>query len=408
MTLPIVIVGAGQGGLQVAESLRISKYEGDIILLGEEPHIPYYRPPLSKAFLLGECTQEQLVIRKPILYEKRNIQLRTEVCVKKINTKSRKIYCTDNNKDVEIEYKKLVIATGSRARIPPITNVAAKGIHSIRTLDDTLAISEEIKSIKNVVIIGGGFIGLEMAAVARKLGKTVTVVEFADRLMARVVSPQISEYYKNLHEQHGCNIILNTGANEIVEDSSGHVASVILSTGITIPAEMVVLGVGVAPNQELAQDAGLDCDIGVIIDANGITSDPDIYALGDCTAQRLEDGSLRRLESVQNAVELAKSVAASIVGQEKPFVAAPWFWSEQYDIKMQMVGLSQGHDQLVLRGDDTTASFSYFYFKNKKLICIDSLNKPADHMIGRRLLSIDNNLTPEQAQDEGFSLKECL
>jgi 3-phenylpropionate/trans-cinnamate dioxygenase ferredoxin reductase component len=404
MTAPVVIVGAGQGGLQAAESLRSGKYEGPILMLGDESHAPYNRPPLSKAFLLGEYTQEQLIIRQPAVFEKKNIQLRTGVQVTAIDVSSKTV--TLDNGDI-ISYSKLILATGSRARIPPVEQVNAKGVHSLRSLDDTLAIAAQIGSVNNLVVVGGGFIGLEMAAVAIKLGKKVTVVEFADRLMSRVVSPMISEYFKTLHEKQGCEILLNAAVSEVVTES-GQVTAVKLSNGKQLAADMVVLGVGVLPNQELAQSAGIECDAGVIIDSSGCSSDPDVYALGDCTAQKMPDGSLRRLESVQNAVEMAKSVAASIVGQAKPFEAAPWFWSDQYHIKLQMVGLSSGYDEAVMRGDGESESFSWFYFRKGKLIAIDSINSPADHMAGRKLLNGQNNLTIKQAADVSFELKQAL
>jgi 3-phenylpropionate/trans-cinnamate dioxygenase ferredoxin reductase component len=404
MTAPVVIVGAGQGGLQAAESLRSGKYEGPILMLGEESHAPYNRPPLSKAFLLGEYTQEQLIIRQPAVFEKKDIQLRTGVQVTAIDASNKALTLDDG--DI-ISYSKLILATGSRARIPPVDQVNAKGVHSLRSLDDTLAIAAQMGSVNNLIVVGGGFIGLEMAAVAIKLGKKVTVVEFADRLMSRVVSPMISEYFKTLHEKQGCEILLNAAVSEVVTES-GKVTAVKLSNGKQLDADMVVLGVGVLPNQELAQNAGIECDGGVIIDSSGCTSDPDIYALGDCTAQKMPDGSLRRLESVQNAVEMAKAVAASIVGQAKPFEAAPWFWSDQYHVKLQMVGLSTAYDEAVMRGDESGDSFSWFYFRHGQLIAIDSINSPADHMAGRKLLNGQNNLTLKQAADVDFVLKEAL
>ncbi len=404
MTAPVVIVGAGQGGLQAAESLRNGKYEGPILMLGDEPHAPYNRPPLSKAFLLGEYKQEQLTIRQPAVFEKKAIQLRKGVRVTEVDTVNKTVSLQDGEL---ISYSKLIIATGSRARIPALEQVTAQGVHSLRSLDDTLSIAAQMDSVKNLVVVGGGFIGLEMAAVAIKLGKKVTVIEFADRLMSRVVSPMISEYFKTLHENHGCEILLNSAVSEVVTESA-KLTAVKLSNGEQIAADMVVLGVGVLPNQELAQTAGIGCDGGIIIDNSGCTSVPDIYALGDCTAQKMTDGSLRRLESVQNAVEMAKSVAAHILGNPKPFVAFPWFWSDQYQIKLQMVGLSSGYDEAVIRGEEASDSFSWFYFKQGQLIAIDSINSPADHMAGRKLLNGQNNLTSKQAADSEFNLKEAL
>lgn len=404
MSHPIVIIGAGQGGLQAAESLRSAKYDGEILLLGDENHAPYNRPPLSKAFLLGEASQDQLIIRQPAVFEKKRIDLKTGVRVKAIDREAKSLTFEDGKMQ---QYDKLIIATGSRARIPPIKNIEVPGVHSIRTLDDTLAIADQLHHVENLVVIGGGFIGLEMAAVARKLGKKVTVVEFADRLMARVVSPAVSDYYKSLHEAKGCDIRLNEGAKEIVVDQ-GKLWGVLLNSGEQLKADMVVLGVGVLPNQELAEQAGLECDGGILINNKGQTSDPHVYALGDCTAQRMKDGSLRRLESVQNAVEIAKAAANDIMGIDKPFIAAPWFWSDQYDVKLQMVGLSQGFDEMVLRGRVESGSFSYFYFSKGKLIAMDSFNQSADHMAGRKLLGGENSLTTAQASDLEFNLKDAM
>lgn len=404
MDAPIVIIGAGQGGLQAAESLRTAKFEGEILLLGDESHAPYNRPPLSKAFLLGDCTQEQLVIRQPNVFEKKKITLRTGISIQSIAPKDHLVICDNGEK---IPYGKLIIATGSCPIRPPIKNVNAKAVHCVRTLNDTLAIKDEMATCDNIVVIGGGFIGLEMAAVARKLNKNVHVIEFAERLMARVVSPMISDDYKKLHEDKGVAVHLNAQAQEIKTDK-GRACAVVLKDGREIKADLVILGTGVSPNETLAKNANIECDRGIIIDAKGQTSDQDIYAIGDCCAQRLDNGELRRLESVQNAVELAKAAAASIMGVEKPFIAAPWFWSDQYDIKLQMVGLSAGYDQFAIRGEQNSQSFSYLYFKNEKLIAIDSLNQSSDHMAGRKLLGSANNLTPEQAIDINFKLKDAL
>jgi len=404
MTNPIVIIGAGQGGLQAAESLRTAKYDGEIILIGEEAHAPYNRPPLSKSFLLGECSQEQLIIRQPAVFDKKKITLKTEVRIEKIDATAQVLTCADGS---SIEYKKLIIATGARARLAPIKNVAAQGVHCIRTLDDALKIANEMDDVEHLVVVGGGFIGLEMAAVARKLGKKVTVVEYSERLMSRVVSPMVSAYYKDLHESHGVNICLNSSVSGVVVEGD-KVSAVKLQSGDELKAEMVVLGVGVSPNQELAQAAGVICDGAIVINNKGQTSDSNIYAIGDCSAQKMADGSLLRLESVQNAVEMAKAAAGDIMGLDKPFVAAPWFWSDQYDVKMQMVGLSGGYDEVVVRGDVQSGSFSYVYFKDGELISIDSLNQSADHMAGRKLLAGNNSLTPKLAADMSCNLRDAV
>ncbi len=401
---PIVIVGAGQGGLQLAESLRKEKYDGDILLIGDEIHAPYTRPPLSKALLLGEMSVEQLTLRNPGALEKKRIALLTDTRVAAIERASRKLLLADGR---EQSYAKLALATGSRARVLPIEGAHLSGVHCLRTLDHVLAIQSELESARRVTVIGGGFIGLEMAAVARKLGKSVVVLEAADRLMARVVSHPVSDYFLSLHRRKGVDVRLNTQARALSE-SGGHVSSVTLQDGEILDTDLVVLGVGIIPNTELAEAAGLDCDRGIVVDACGRTSDPDIVACGDCTATRTDEG-LRRLESVQNAVEQAKAAAAALLGQERPFTAAPWFWSDQFHIKLQMVGISAGYDQMVVRGDMADETFSFCYFKQGTVIAIDSFNSPSDHMLGRRLIGNPRvRITPEQAADKSFDLNSAL
>jgi len=405
MPAPVVVVGAGQGGLQVAESLRNGGYRGKLVLLGDETHAPYQRPPLSKGLLLGEMEPQQLTLRQPAVYDRKGIDLRLQSRVVSLDTSRRTLGLADGT---ALGYDKLVLATGARPRPLPIAGADAAGVHTLRTLDDTQAIAASLAAARRVVVIGGGFIGLEMAAVARKLGKQVTLVEAADRLMARVVAPEISAFYLSLHREQGCRVLLETAVSELQQDASGRVCGLILGSGERLDADLVVLGIGVRPNEELAAAAAIECDRGIVTDGSGRTSDPHVYAIGDCAVQRLADGSSRRLESVQNAVESAKACAAAILGQQRPFTAPPWFWSDQYDIKLQMVGLSAGCDEAVLRGDPQTRQFSCCYFKEGALLAMDSVNRPADHMLGRKLLAGPNSLTPDQAADPGFDLKAAL
>lgn len=401
-TRPIVIVGAGQAGLQVAESLRSEGWDGDIMLLGDEPHAPYHRPPLSKAYLLGEATAEQLTMRSPEALARKNITLRTGVRVERIDRAARELHFSHGSR---LPYHRLVLATGARARSLPGAELA--GVFALRTLDDCRQIGSALAAAENVVVIGGGFIGLEFAAVARKKGKAVTVLEAGERLMARAVSPFIAEWYAQLHAAHGVRLCMQAQVASFVAEN-GRIAAVNLKNGQKIAADLVVLGVGVIANDELAAAADLPVDGGIVVDDCGRTADAAIFAAGDCTATRRIDGKLRRLESVQNAVEQGKAVAAAALGKEKPFIATPWFWSDQYDAKLQMVGSGAGHEQLVVRGNPADGKFSAFYFRAGKLIGIDSINRPQDHLAGRKLLDRGLPLTPEQAADESLPLSAML
>lgn len=397
-----MIVGAGQAGLQAAEALRAEGWQGDLMVLGEEPHAPYHRPPLSKAYLMGESSAEQLTMRGPEALARKAIDLRTGCRVKRIDCVERIVHLDQGDR---LAYDRLVLATGARAR--PLAGAELRGVFVLRTLDDCTQIAQAMQHANEIVVIGGGFIGLEFAAVARKKGKSVTVIEAADRLMARAVSGPISEIYARLHVERGVTLRLASTVAGFTE-SAGRVTGVMLGGGSTVRAELVVVGIGILPNQELAAAAGIACESGVIVDASGRSSDPFVFACGDCTAMRLANGSLRRLESVQNAIEQAKACAATIMDKNRPFIAAPWFWSDQYDVKLQMVGTSSGHDASVIRGDTSTYKCSIFYFQGLKLIGIDSLNRPQDHMAGRRLLDQGVDPTPQQAADESFALNRLF
>jgi len=402
MDLPIVIIGTGQAGLQTAEALRAEGWQGDLILLGEEPHAPYHRPPLSKAYLMGESSAEQLTMRAPEALSRKAIEIRIGCRVNRIDCVERVVHLDQGDR---LAYHRLVLATGARARQLP--GADWQGVFQLRTLEDCTRIGEAMATAHHIAVIGGGFIGLEFAAVARKKGKSVTVIEAANRLMARAVSAEVSEIYARLHTERGVVLRLGSGVAGFTS-TNGRVSGITLSDGHNVSADLVLMGIGILPNQELAEAAGISCASGIIIDSCGRTSDPFVFACGDCTATRLENGDFRRLESVQNAIEQAKSCAASIMNRERPFTAAPWFWSDQYDVKLQMVGTSQGHDHSVIRGDTNAYKCSIFYFAGERLIGIDSLNRPQDHMAGRRLLDEGMGLTPQQAADESFLLNQLF
>ena len=399
MSAPIIVVGAAQAGLQLAESLRAEGYDGPLVVIGDERHPPYQRPPLSKAFLLGEMAQDRLVLRGPEALAAKEIDLITGIAVTKIDRAARTVTLSDGK---SLTYRGLALATGSRARTLPLPGADLAGILVLRTIEDSRRIAESIAKASRVVVVGGGFIGLEIAAAASKAGKPVVVIEALERLLARTSTPIISKFFHELHTSHGVDIRLNTQVTGFVGDA--RVSGVTTADGATHTGDLVVVGVGIIPNAELAQECGIACDRGIIVDDCSRTSDPLIVAAGDCTARRTADGTLLRLESVQNAIEQAKSGAAALIGKERPFTAAPWFWSDQYDVRLQMAGLTAGYDSTVVRGSVEERKFSLFYFKGEKLLAVDSVNRAPDHTAARRLLDAGRSPTPEQAGDEKFSL----
>lgn len=404
----IVIVGAGQAGVQTAEALRAGGFEGPITLLGDEPHGPYHRPPLSKAWLAGEMDAAQLVMRAPEMLARKNIELRTGVAVQRIDRAAKTVELADGS---TLPYSGLVLATGATPRALPLPGANAPGVLPLRSRADASAIAERmgtcLEKALPIVVIGGGFIGLEVAATARKKGASVTVLEAAPRLLGRVLAPVLSDWYAELHRGHGVQLMLGAQVAAIEADASG-VTGVKLADGTVLPAGLVVVGIGVSANDQLAREAGLECDRGIVVDGCGRTSDRSIVAAGDCTARRLADGSLLRLESVQNATEQGKSAAAALLGQDRPFTATPWFWSDQYDKKLQMAGLSMGADTWAVRGDMAGGSFSVYHFQGQRLLAVDSVNAAKDHLQARKLLDAGVSPTPEQAGDAGFDLGSLL
>lgn len=405
----VVIVGAGQAGVQTAEALRSGGYTGPITLLGDEPHGPYHRPPLSKAWLAGEMDAAQLVMRAPEMLARKGIDLRIGVRVAAIDRAARQLQLADGS---TLPYGALVLATGASPRALPLPGGDAPGVLALRGKDDASAIAERMAAClavqQPVVVIGGGFIGLEVAATARKKGLAVTVLEAAPRLLGRVLAPMLSDWYAELHRSHGVQLVLDARIAAIETAASGEVAGVRLADGTLVPAGLVVVGIGVQANDGLAQAAGLACERGIVVDACGRTGDAHIFAAGDCTARRLADGTLLRLESVQNATEQGKSVAAAVLGQERPFTATPWFWSDQYDNKLQMAGLSGGADRWAVRGDLASGSFSIYHYQGDKLLAVDSVNAAKDHLQARKLLDAGASPTAEQAADSAFDLGSLL
>jgi 3-phenylpropionate/trans-cinnamate dioxygenase ferredoxin reductase subunit len=405
---PYVIVGAGQAGLQIAESLRHEKYDGPVILLGAEAHAPYNRPPLSKHWLLERRAPTTLAIRSIEAIQRRHIDLRVQTTVTAIDRDSQRVHCADGE---QIRYGGLALATGARLRTLAVPGIALGGVHALRTIDDAQHILASLDRCMAqnapVIVIGGGFIGLEIAATARKLGLEVTVLEGLSRLMSRVVAPIVSEAAARVHRAHGVQLRFDARIAELLGDK-GMVRAVRMADGAEYPAGCVVTGVGIDPDDTLAAAAGLDCDRGIVVDGFSRTSDPLIVAAGDCCARRRDDHTLLRLESVQNAAEQGVSAAISLLGRQRAFIAAPWFWSDQYDLKLQMVGLSAGYDQVVTRGDTEKPAFSAFYYRGGKLIAVDSLSRIPDHMVARKLLDRGLSPPPERAADPNFDLHSLL
>jgi 3-phenylpropionate/trans-cinnamate dioxygenase ferredoxin reductase subunit len=404
MTDPIIVVGASQAGLQVAESLRAEGYDGPLTMIGDEPHPPYQRPPLSKALLTGESTEDRLVLRGRDLLAKRSIELVTGVRVEAIERAGRRVQLSDGR---SLAYRGLALATGGRARALPIPGADLDGVVTLRTIEDSRRIAAGIAQASSIAVVGGGFIGLEIAAAARKAKKPVVVFEALERLLARSSAPFVSDFFRDVHAASGADVRLDTQVAAL-EGKDGRIAAVITKDGRAHPADLVVVGVGIVANEELARKAGIACERGIVVDACSRTSDDAVVAAGDCTARRLADGALLRLESVQNAIEQGKSAAAALLGRERPFTAAPWFWSDQYDVRLQMAGLSAGHDRIVVRGAPAERKFSVFYFRGERLIAVDTVNRAPDHIAARKLLDAGKSPTFAQAQDEGFALASLL
>jgi 3-phenylpropionate/trans-cinnamate dioxygenase ferredoxin reductase subunit len=406
MTQPTVaIIGSGQAGLQVAETLREQEFAGRIVLIGDEPHIPYLRPPLSKAYLLGESTEAQLALRPATFFAQHRIELIAGKRAVAIDRTRRLVALVD---DSVIEYDHLVLATGARNRPLPVPGAQLRNVFFLRTLDEASVLRERMTTAKNVVVIGAGFIGLEFAAAARKQGANVTVLDVADRPMARAVSKTMSAIFAREHEKTGVHLMFNTQVMHLLGETS--VTAVETVDGKALPADLVVIGIGVIPNVELAATCDLPVENGVIVDELLRTCDPHISAIGDVAAYSnpYANGVRVRLESVQNACDQARNVAMRIVGRPASYDALPWFWSNQGSLKLQMAGLPGTGCEEVLRGDASGTKCSVFLFREGRLVCVETLNRPADHMLARRLLAQRIPVTSQQAADVTFDLKSLL
>ena len=400
----VVIVGAGHAGVQVAASLREEGFDGGIALLSAESHLPYQRPPLSKAYLKGEGRPDSLMFRPDKFYRDQNVELIGDRAVS-IDRAAHRLVCASG---ASLEYAHLVLATGARNRLLDIPNANLPDVRYLRTLDESEALRHRMASARHVAVVGAGFIGLEFAATARAKGLEVDVIELGARVMARAVTAEISEFFQARHSAAGIRIHLGVQTTSIEGDGT-HVTGVSLSDGRHVPADLVVVGVGVLPNIELAGEAGLSVAAGIIVNEQLLTSDPDISAIGDCALfASPRFGASLRLESVQNATDQARCVAARLTGDARTYDGLPWFWSDQGDDKLQIAGLTTGYDRVVVRGDREQRSFSAFCYKAGQLVGIESINRAGDHVFGRKMLGLNRSIEPEQAADLSFDLKSAL
>lgn len=398
-----VIVGAGHAAGQLAASLRQGGFEGEIVLIGDEPYIPYQRPPLSKKFLAGEIEIDRVYFKPPEFYEEAKVTLRLGETVSVLSASEKTLTLTSGE---TLSYDKLALTTGSRVRKINCPGSDLEGLHYLRTIDDVEGLREEFKASKKLVIVGAGYIGLEVAAVARQHGLDVLVLEMESRVLARVTSPEMSAFFQEVHRQAGVDIRLETALSAFEGD--GRLERVVCGDE-TFEADLALIGIGIVPNVELAEAAGIACDNGIVVDAFCQTSDANIFAAGDCT--NLPSGLYGRrvrLESVHNALEQAKTAAAAMLGTQETYDQVPWFWSDQYDLKLQIAGLAQGYDEVVLRGDPGTRKFAAFYLQGGRLIAVDAINAAPEYMMGRKLIGEKAVVSPERLADTSISMKEVV
>lgn len=381
--MSVVIIGAGQAAAQLVTSLRQGGHAGAIRMIGDEPHAPYQRPPLSKKFLSERPAPETLYFRAENFWREQGVTLDFGTPATAIDRAARRVKLADGR---SADYETLVLATGTRARDLPVPGAHLPGVFSLRKIDDVRRLRAPLDEARRVVIVGGGYIGLEVAAVVRGEGREVAVLEAEERVMKRVTSPVLSTFMQDFHRGRGVDIRL--GARLAAVEGEGGVRDVRLADGATLPADLVLMAVGARPNDDLARSAGLACQDGVVVDEHGRTADPAIYAAGDCTRfPSRRYGRALRLECVQNAIDQAKAVAAAIVGKPQLYDPVPWFWSDQYELKLQMAGLSEGYDDARTVGDVSAAHFSIEYRKDGRLIAVDAVNDGRAYMGGRKRIA---------------------
>lgn len=396
----IVIVGAGQAGAQAVQSLRAEGVQAPIIMIGDEAYPPYQRPPLSKAYLLGNFERPRLFLKADSYYPESHCELMLDTSVAAIHRAERIVELSDGRR---IDYDKLLLATGARVRRLRCPGADLKGVHYLKTIADVDGLQEVFQAGKRIAIVGGGYIGLEVAAVGAKRGLDVTVFEAMDRLMARAVSPALSDFYANEHEKAGVTLKLKTGVEAI--EGNGKVERVIAGSQ-SYPCDIVLVGIGVIPCDELAVKAGLGVSDGIVVDQNARTGDPHIWAAGDCTRHVGREGHEIRLECVQNAIDQAKHAAMAMAGRPKTYSEVPWFWSDQYDLKLQIAGLARPTDMLVQRGDPASRKFAVFHLRDGKVAAVEAVNAAPEYMIGKKLIAEGRPIDAARLADLSVPMKQ--
>ena len=405
MSKGVVIVGAGQAGVQAAFSLRDEGFQGPITILTDETGAPYQKPPLSKAYLLGKLDDDGVLLKARHLYGEYDIRLLEGVDVVGID---REVQVVELRNGEPIPYSHLVLATGARQRTLDVPGTDLDAVFALRTIGDARALMDRLPQVRRAVVVGGGFIGLEFAAVLRARRIEVTIVEIAARPLGRALSTEMSRFFLEKHIGWGVQFLFGEVVRSIHRVGLAH--SVELTSGLMLEADLVLIGAGVIPNSELAAASGLEVTDGIAVDGYLRTSDPNIWAIGDCALHptRFSDDGPVRIESVQNATDQGRNVAAQIAGKPAPYAAVPWFWSDQGDVKLQIAGLGRGHDTAVVRGDPSSGAFSVFCFKQGRLLAVESVNRGPDHIMARRLLAGGAQITPQQAVDEAVPLRAHL
>ena len=400
MSEHLVIVGGGQAAAQAVQSLRQQSFAGPITLLSDEPYPPYQRPPLSKKYLAGELPRDRLFLRPATFYAEKGVTLEQNARVEELDAGGRQLRLRDGR---TLGYDRLLLATGSRVRTLDVPGATLHGVYYVRTIADVDGITAHLREGARVVLVGAGYIGLEVAAVARQRGFDVTVLEAAERVMSRAVSVEVAAFYEARHRAAG--VVIHTSAAVKALHGATQVTAVETVDGRSFPCDLVIIGIGIVPNVELAAAAGLPCDNGILVDEFARTSDANICAAGDCTNHPLPLLERRvRLESVPNAIHQAKVAAATLLGAPVAYAEVPWFWSDQYDLKLQIAGLSTGFDEVVLRGDPATRSFAAFYLRGGQLIAVDAINSPKEFIAGKKLVANRARIAPDVLRDAAVDL----